>query len=125
MWQPFMDDPEWDGDSSQALVPGWGPYLFITGWSLLLTSPTVLVMGAPRVARLYGDLPWVVFVVFCVLATMGGMALLVHHRRWQSPSQPLRQPPSAIPASEQVWGLGLLGLLATSSIVVFVIRWLR
>ena len=129
MWQPIMDDPEWDGDSSQAFVPGWGPYLFISGWTLLVTMPAVLLIGAPRVARLYGDLLWVVFVLFCVLATMGGMALLVHHRRWQNPYQPPAPPHSAstnfIPASDRVWGLSLLGLLATSSVVVFVVRWLR
>lgn len=106
-------------------MPGWGPYLFVSGCLLLVVAPILLIVGAPQVARIHGSLTWLTFVVLCVGAMLGGMNMLVQHRRFHRQQRGHRTRRLGIPTSDLIWGFGLLGSLATCTVAVIFFRWLR
>lgn len=123
MWRPVVDSPDWQSDSTLSYVPGWGPYLFMSGLLLVVAAPIILFFGAPLIANNYGSIVWSVFILACLGGTIGGMNMLVQHRRTQQ--RHLRVSRTRASTADLVVGLGLLGVLATSSIITFFFRVLR
>ena len=64
-----------------ALVPGWGPYQLVSGWSLIILGAWLFFSSGAIAARFATTLGWIGYLVVCGATCLGGMKLLINHYR--------------------------------------------